>query len=153
MIIKTRVVRFSTNPLITPDSSPTLGDNINGPSVIRVPSWIEKPLGKYYMYFSHHSGTYIRMAYADELQGPWKIYEPGTLHLNDAKAFQNHIASPDVHVDDGVKQIRMYFHGVAKQKKGQWTGVATSRNGIDFEASTQLLGKFYFRVWNLGDFW
>ena len=29
--------RLPQNPLVTVDSSPTLGDNVNGPSVIRVP--------------------------------------------------------------------------------------------------------------------
>ena len=93
-----RVQRFRTNPLITPASSSTLGDNINGPSVIRVPDWLPNPLGKYYMDFTHHAGTFIRLAYADQLDGPWKIYEPGTLQLGDDECFQNHIASPDVHV-------------------------------------------------------
>lgn len=148
-----KVERFSTNPLITPASSPTLGDNINGPSVIRVPDWLPNPLGKYYLYFAHHAGTYIRMAYAEDLQGPWHIYEPGTLHLNIAEAFRDHIASPDVHVDDASRQIRMYFHGVAKARPGQWTGVAHSKDGIRFSAKPDLLGKFYFRVWQWQDHW
>ncbi|WPL15222.1 hypothetical protein Thiowin_00105 [Thiorhodovibrio winogradskyi] len=147
------VTRFSTNPLITAASSPTLGDNINGPSVIRVPDWLPNPLGRYYLYFAHHQGQFIRLAYADDLQGPWCIHDPGTLQLKDASAFQDHIASPDVHVDHQAQKIRMYFHGVAKARPGQWTGVATSRNGIDFTASEALLGKFYFRVWSHGDAW
>ena len=36
------------------------GNNINGASLIKVPDWIENPLGKYYLYFSHHNGKYIR---------------------------------------------------------------------------------------------
>ena len=48
-------------------------ENINSPSVIRAPSWIKKPLGKYYMYFSHHKGNYIRMAFANKPEGPWTI--------------------------------------------------------------------------------
>lgn len=70
------VWRFGSNPLITWASSPTVGDNINGPSVIRVPSWLPKPLGPYYVYFAHHSGTCIRLADADDLEGPWSIYAP-----------------------------------------------------------------------------
>ena len=46
--------RLPQNPLITINSSSTLGDNVNGPAIIRVPSWIERPLGRYYMYFAHH---------------------------------------------------------------------------------------------------
>lgn len=144
------VQRSEANPLITLNSSEALQGNINGPSVIRVPSWIKNPLGKYYMYFAHHGGKHIRLAYADNLQGPWTIYEPGTLQLEQAGAFQKHIASPDVHVDEQNKEIRMYFHGPAKDQKGQYTGVALSKDGLTFNASDQILGKFYFRAfqWN-----
>jgi hypothetical protein len=56
--------------------------NINGPTVIRVPNWIRRPLGRYYMYFSHHKGSYIRMAYADNPLGPWQLYHPGVMPLS-----------------------------------------------------------------------
>src|SRR5580698_7012803 len=78
------VLRFPENPLITQEMSPALGDDINGPSVIRAPSWIEHPLGRYYLYFAHHKGAFIRMAYADNLKGPWKIYAPGVLDVKDS---------------------------------------------------------------------
>ena len=42
------------------ETHPELGNNINGPSVIRVPSWIRGAPGKYLMYFAHHNGDYIR---------------------------------------------------------------------------------------------
>lgn len=58
--------------------------NINGPSLIRVPAWVERPLGRYYLYFGHHKGEFIRLAYADEIGGPWRIYEPGALGLSDS---------------------------------------------------------------------
>lgn len=150
---KITVERFNSNPLITPASSPTLGHNINGPSVIRVPDWVHNPLGKYYMYFAHHAGSYIRLAYADDVKGPWHIYEPGTLRLKDVAAFHNHIASPDVHIDDEAQLIRMYFHSPVKGKPGQWTGVANSKNGIQFNAEQNILGKFYFRVWQWQKHW
>ena len=140
-------VRSPKNPLITAKSSKRIGKNINGPSVIRVPDWLPNPLGKYYMYFAHHGGDHIRLAVADDLHGPWKVHEPGTLKLPEAKSFKGHIASPDVHVDDQKRLIRMYFHGPAKGRGGQWTGVATSRDGVSFQASDEVLGKFYFRVW------
>ena len=59
-----------------------MGSNINGPSVIRVPDWVQQPLGRYYLYFSHHKGTYIRLAYANALTGPWKIHSPGVLDVS-----------------------------------------------------------------------
>ncbi len=86
------VKRFPDNPIIRHTMSDRLIEesrlygyvNINGPSLIRVPSWVQKPLGKYYLYFAHHKGEYIRLAYADRLGGPWKIHESGTLHLKDS---------------------------------------------------------------------
>ena len=66
-----RATRFKENPLITLAMSRSIGDNANGPTVIRVPAWVQRPLGRYYMYFAHHSGTFIRLAYADSLRGPW----------------------------------------------------------------------------------
>lgn len=56
-----------------------------------------------------------------------------------------HIASPDVHVDAVGRRIVMYFHGL-EGVGTQVTRVATSRNGIDFEARPEVLGRSYFRV-------
>ena len=58
--------------------------NVNGPSLIRVPPWVENPLGRYYLYFAHHKGETIRLAYADRLEGPWNLYTPGVLELHDS---------------------------------------------------------------------
>lgn len=139
------IIRSPNNPLITPKSHRTLGDNINGPSVIRVPPWIKDPFGRYYMYFAHHKGRYIRLAYSNTPYGPFSIYEPGALQLLQVPQFSDHIASPDVHVDMEKEQVRMYFHGVAKDGT-QRTGVAFSKDGINFQPSQELLGNFYFRV-------
>lgn len=146
-----RVERSDANPLIDFSSSPTLGENINGPSVIRVPSWIKNPLGKYYMYFAHHQGKYIRLAYAEALEGPWEIYEPGTLHLDQAKSFKHHIASPDIFIDHEKQELRMYFHGPVPQHKNQATGIAYSKDGIHFTPSKVQLGDAYFRVFKWED--
>jgi hypothetical protein len=64
--------------------------NVNGPSLIRVPPWVENRLGDYYLYFAHHKGEFIRMAYADRLAGPWTVYRPGVLEL-DASLFANEV--------------------------------------------------------------
>ena len=64
--------------------------NVNGPSLIRVPPWVENRLGDYYLYFAHHKGEFIRMAYADRLAGPWTVYSPGVLDL-DASSFANEV--------------------------------------------------------------
>ena len=144
-----RLRRFSQNPIIRPDMDSRLGDNINGPSLIRVPEWIEKPLGRYYLYFAHHDGRFIRLAYADDLSGPWQIYGPGVLPL-ESSHFAGHLASPDVHVDDKARRIMMYFHGADKPSGvdagPQYTRLATSADGLRFVANPELLGRPYFRA-------
>lgn len=134
-------------PIVTPDMLPGEdGGNINGPSLIRVPDWLPDRLGRYYLYFAHHAGTYIRMAYADALEGPWTIHEPGTLRLSDAPGCRDHIASPDVHLDHQARTIRLYFHGVERGASRQSTFLAQSRDGIRFTAETAPIADFYLRV-------
>lgn len=76
-----RVERLLDRPIITPELHPSLGPNIQGPSLIRVPDWVSGRLGKYYLYFADHKGRYLRLAYADNLLGPWKVHVPGSLQL------------------------------------------------------------------------
>ena len=120
-----RATRFQENPLITLNMSPSLGDNANGPTVIRVPAWVDRPLGRYYMYFAHHAGTFIRLAYADSLRGPWKIHQPGVMNVEDT-AFHRpqpdpvdsppgaytHVASPEVYIDESRRRIILWVHGM-----------------------------------------
>lgn len=103
-----QVTRFDANPII--ETSEAIGDIVNYPSVIKVPRWIDDPLGEYYCFFSHKNGKYIRLAYADSVTGTWEIYSPGTLRLEETP-FVGHIASPNVHVDDDNELIRLYYHG------------------------------------------
>ena len=79
-----KVTRLLDKPVIGPDIHPSIGINIQGPSLIRVPNWVENPLGKYYLYFADHKGLYIRLAYADNLTGPWQVHEPGSLRIEDS---------------------------------------------------------------------
>ncbi|MCX7303253.1 MAG: hypothetical protein NTV73_02785 [Hyphomicrobiales bacterium] len=104
------------------------------------------PLGAYYLYFAHHRGKYIRLAYADEIAGPWTVYAPGTLKLADCPAVKGHLASPDIRIDETGRQILMYFHGhSAGERDIQRTFVAHSGNAIDFVASDEDLGPAYSR--------
>jgi hypothetical protein len=116
--------RLSQNPLITTRTSASLGDNINGPTVIRVPPWVKQPLGRYYMYFAHHMGAFVRLAYADAIEGPWKIYEPGVLPVRDTAFFRpqpdppenlenfyTHVASPEIYIDAARQRLVLWFHG------------------------------------------
>jgi len=77
------VERLVDGPIVSPASHPSIGVNIQGPSLVRVPDWVESPLGRYYLYFADHKGRYIRLAYSDRLEGPWTVHVPGALHLED----------------------------------------------------------------------
>jgi hypothetical protein len=137
--------RLPDNPIIHPGLDARLGGNINGPSLIRVPDWVSNPLGRYYLYFAHHQGTFIRLAYADELTGPWRVHTPGVLDLADS-FFGQHIASPDAHVDDVRREIRMYYHGCClPETPHQFTRVALSTDGLHFTAREEILGVSYWR--------
>jgi hypothetical protein len=148
--------------------------NINGPSVIRVPDWITPqnradPNATYYMYFAHHGGNYIRMAWAMDIEGPWHLYQVGSgvgsgdrgvldlgsddkIDLENDITISNHVASPDVFVEDGNQQIVMYFHAGSVMVNGTGLGqkslVATSSEGLEFNDGIEpvVLGRFYFRV-------
>jgi hypothetical protein len=76
-----RIQRLLDRPIISPELHPSIGVNIQGPSAIRIPDWIEGRLGDYYLYFADHKGSYIRLAYADRLTGPWTIHPRGSLQL------------------------------------------------------------------------
>jgi hypothetical protein len=147
-----KVRRFAQNPIIRPHMDERMGDNINGPSLIKVPDWVPNPLGKYYLYFAHHHGSYLRLAYADHLEGPWKIHNPGVLDLKDS-FFDDHIASPDVHVVHESREIRMYYHGGAvPEPPHQVTRLAVSSDGLHFTARPEILGAFYWRVFRWKDY-
>ncbi len=175
----TRVQRLLDHPIIGPELDPSIGRNIQGPSLIRVPEWVESPLGRYYLYFADHKGSYIRLAYADDLLGPWRAHVAGSLHLAESRfptqppalsaaqradiaarhaargapishdpvteATTPHIASPDVHVDEAGRRIRMYYHGLVGVGR-QVTRVARSADGVRFVASAEVLSRSYLRT-------
>lgn len=60
-----------------------------------------------------------------------------------------HIASPDVHADSSARRIIMYYHGL-DDVGTQVTRVALSRDGIDFEAQPEVLGRNYMRIFQHG---
>lgn len=145
-----RAVRLGQGPIITPDTHASIGTNIAEPSLIRVPSWARGALGRYYLYFADHVGQYIRMAYADRLEGPWKVHVPGVLPIDQTPFPTNlkggHIASPDVHVDHERRRFVMYFHGLERLPNEQVTRVATSADGLSFASGTEVLGLTYWRA-------
>jgi hypothetical protein len=172
--------RLAENPLLTVATSRALGDNVNGPTVVRVPDWIDRPLGRYYMYLAHHKGEFIRLAYADRLEGPWKVHAPGVLHVRDTafhrpqpdppdspEGFYTHVASPEILVDAPGRRLVMWFHGWWTEGQrwpsapearewartrgfGQYTQVAESTDGIRFQVRPSITQTSYLRVFREG---
>lgn len=171
--VTVKVTRQAHNPIIKPGMHDRIGTNINGPSLIRVPQWVDDPLGRYYLYFSHHKGDHIRLAYADSLQGEWTVYGPGALSLEDSlfpvekpslksftkgqqkqfKAYRAagfdflyaHIASPEIMIEPQNKEIRLYYHGMLETGV-QATRVAVSHDGLNFKAQSQVITRPYLRM-------
>ena len=82
--MKIEVQRFEDGLIIPPLLTEEIGTNVQGPSLIKAPHWIKDPLGKYYLYFADHKGDRIKLAYSNNLQGPWKIKSGGTLLLENS---------------------------------------------------------------------
>ena len=71
-------------------------------------------------------------------------------HSRHIEASTPHIASPDVHVNHEDHCIVMYYHGLEGYAK-QSTRVAISRDGLNFTARPEILGRTYFRVFRHED--
>lgn len=157
-----RARRLCDNPIITadtPGADPLMRQNINGPCLLRVPDWVPAPPGRYYLYFAHHAGDHVRLAYADELTGPWRVHAGGVLQLADS-GFVHHVASPHVYVDHERRRIHLYYHGMMTETDRatvvpeiderffytQRSRVALSRDGLNFEVQPSLIAPAYLRV-------
>ena len=77
------VKRLLDHPIITPKIHPSIGRNLR--SIVNSTTRLgDEPTGQLLLYFADHKGSYILLAYANELTGPWLIYEPGGLHLSNS---------------------------------------------------------------------
>ncbi len=156
------VIRLNNAQPIVDRSFDGVGGNINGPSLIRIPDWIDPveradPAAVYYLYFANHGGDNIRLAWASNIEGPYTMYNPdhGVLELGISVGnltISGHIASPNVHIDEDNRRIIMYFHGGSVKwngtNHGQSTCVATSSLGLDFNQGVEetIVGNFYYRA-------
>ena len=100
------ITRLLDKPIIGPDLHPSLGVNIQGPSLIHAPEWLPNRLGRYYLYFADHKGLYLRLAYADELTGPWQVHVPGSLQIEDSHFLAERPDIPQDELDALVEQRR-----------------------------------------------
>lgn len=141
-------------PLLRADQvDSACGPNINGPALIRAPSWVSRRLGTYYLYFSQHRGGAIWLAVSDAITGPWRVYPHPVLTLAGTH-YNDHIASPDVIVDRESGQIRMYFHGGrGTALSEQSESLAVSDDGLTFRLRCRDIGTPYWRVFRHAGQW
>ena len=157
--------RLLTRPLIDSRMDARLEGNVNGPSLIKMPAWLKSRKAKYYLYFSHHCGDHIRLAFANKLTGPWTVYVGGVLRLSNTPFAQQkpdvpeprwavergvsglypHIASPDVHIDHHRCELKMYFHGL-DQDGEQRSLTATSKDGLTWKVHPRRIEQTYLRA-------
>jgi hypothetical protein len=174
-----RVERLVEGPIIPPPHSgkrAAAHQNINGPSLVRVPDWVSDPLGRYYLYYADHKGTHIRVAFANDLTGPWQIHRPGALDLGDTPFAQTEPEVP-AHIDpatlaerrgpgvpsplddctiphiaspevivDDVTRSIRLYYHGLDCFMRQLTRVAASLDGLSFEARNEILTPPYLRV-------
>mgnify|MGYP002641161918 CR=1 FL=1 len=134
------------------------GDDSSVDSVcmIQVPDWIpaSRRRGRFYLYVSTTHGRAVHLFVSDDESGPWELVSgvAGVLNIADvvqvteetgdavsdpaaaaaAKASSSAdltVSVPDVHVDGGVAQLRLYF--CVRDKRGNCaTRVAVSSDGL-----------------------
>lgn len=123
----------------------TAGQFTNGPTVIKVPNWVENPLGTYYLYFGDHRGEEIRLAFSDSLSGPWTVSTDPVLRIDETLAIGDHIASPDIYLDDDSRTIYMTVHGepISTMYENQVSVLVESQDGIVFAQDPSYAGSIW----------
>lgn len=121
-------------------------ETISGPCVVE--NSASQTGRRYFMYFSCHIGEVIRVAIADQVEGPWEVEAEPALNLSSCKKIYDHIASPHVIFDASRELFVMFFHGRHIDfGREQFTFMALSRNGVNFECNNEKpVAPFYLRV-------
>jgi uncharacterized membrane protein YdjX (TVP38/TMEM64 family) len=173
-------------PIIPPPGSVPAGGphpNLNGPSLLRVPDWVPRPLGRYYLYYADHKGDRIRLAHAAVLAGPWYVVEAGALHLADTPFLQVPPSIPETvdqealatprgpgvpsvledctipHIAspdviaDEATQTIRLYYHGLDGFGRQVTRVAVSRDGLSFRSGEEVLAAPYLRMFPYRGAW
>ena len=127
--------------------------NICNPCIIKVPEWVKDSLGKYYLYYADHRGKYIKFAFSNFIFNNWRSKLDIIININSFNNAINHIASPEIYIDDIKKKFYLLTHSHSATHKGQWTYVSESNNGLHFKVvNDKPLAPFYLRVFKYNNF-
>ena len=138
-----RVERLADGPIVGPALHPSIGVNIQGPSLIRVPDWVERPLGRYYLYFADHKGRYIRLAFADDLAGPWQVHPPGSLRLEDTPFPSEPPAAPPALVQATEERMRRTGMRIAHSVLEELTTPHIASPDVHVQVDEQRIVMYY----------
>lgn len=124
--------------------------NVAYPCLIRAPSWVANPLGRYYLFFSthRHFGD-IRLAVADDVLGPWRVRPDPVLE----RYLSWGVKAPDVVVDAERRRLVLYFTTGRPAGGETATVAAVSPDGHAFSPVGSYVGSFYFRVFRFDGSW
>ena len=106
-------------------------DDVISPSVVATAGRFQNPLGRYYLYYAPHDAPGgICLAYADQLEGPWKEYAENPLISREWTPYfkASHVSGPHALWNDAERRVFLYFHGENSE-----TRLATSPDGIHFD--------------------
>ena len=129
------------------------GSNTSFASVINIPDWIlpadrADPTAEYYMYYARHGGMHIFMKWAPSLDGPWAPFDLGgtyngqsrrgvfDVEADSTRESYDHIAGPDVHVDDANQRIILYYHGENQPSTRTPSGTSVPKKHSNFVATS-----------------
>ena len=95
-------------------------DDLIHPTIVKTEGRVEKPLGKYYLYYAPHKHVAISMAYSDSLGGPW-TESPHNPVVEGPSA-------PDIRWIDDRGKFFLWGH-----RKNSQTELWTSDDGVNFQ--------------------
>lgn len=178
------VTRLLDGPIVPPPTAAAdPHQNINGPSLLRLPDWADRSRGRYALYFAEHKGDRIKLAHADRVTGPWAIHEAGALRLDQTPFLQEAPAIPEgldpaklsqprapgvpSSLDDCViphiaspdavvdegSRTIRLYYHGLDAFARQVTRVAVSKDGVNFEAHDEVLAPPYVRVFRHDGWW
>lgn len=109
-----------------------IGDNINGPAVVRLFGNHKKTFGyKFLLLFAHHQGEYIRIAGSNSLLSKWRFVPSKILNTKSYAEFHDHVASPDAHYLKNSDTLLVFFHSREIGNRKQITFLARFNGGLN----------------------
>lgn len=114
--------KFSTPKILVDPADLSWAPNkdIEHPSLIKMEGLVEKPLGKYYLYYGPHKHIGLGLAYSDNIDGPWTEYEGNPVLKGPA--------APDIRWIPEKRKFYLWGH-----RKNSQSELWTSDDGIHFE--------------------